>query len=287
MSRRHTTVPFTTIFTSADLATAGLSRGVLVTWLRYGEVHEVAEGVYLPAHLPVTAAVRRIWRDRATALGAKPVSVAGAADVHGLWTPPEVPAFLHRTNRKLALPDDCIERHGPLVVPSAAWTAIQLTRGQELPGALIPLDSALRAGISHAELRSLASRIDGWSGTRALRAALQHCTSQSGSPLESYSRGIMIERGVPEPTLQHEFRIAGRHYFTDFAWAAFNSVGEADGDDKYRREGAVSDEKRRQGALHSVGIHVLRWGWPEVLQKPVVWASGLIRALESNRSAAA
>ena len=287
MSKRHTPVPFTGIFTSADLASARLSRNVLVTWLRHHEVTEVAEGVYLPSDITVTDAMRRVFRDRSTTLGHSPVSVAGAAEIHHLWTPPQVPDFHFRTNRKLPPPDDCVARHGRLLVPTAAWTAVQLTRGQSLAGALIPLDSALRLGVQLDELREFARRLEGWSGTASLRLALEHCTALSGSPLESYSRGGMVEHDVPAPVLQQEFRIRGQRYFADFAWEFANTIGEADGGDKYLEDGAIAAEKRRQGALHSIGLQVIRWGWPEVLRNPLAWVNGLKRALGSSHRGAA
>lgn len=282
MSKRHTPVPFTGVFTSADLAAAHLSRSVLVTWLRHREITEVVDGVYLPAHIEVSEAMRRVFRDRATTLGHTPVSVAGAAEIHHLWTPPSIPNLHFRTNRKLPPPDDCVARHGRLLVPTPAWTALQLTRGQQLAGALISLDSALRLGVRLEELQGLAQRMQGWSGTGALQRALEHCTALSESALESYSRGTMVVHGVPLPTLQHELRVRGQRYRADFFWEFANTIGEADGGDKYQRDGAIADEKRRQGALHTLGLHVIRWGWPELLRWELAWATGLKQALAGS-----
>lgn len=279
MSTPRIPLPFTTVFTSSDVESAGFSKGALVGWRLRGEVQEVCHGVYAPSDLRIDDGVRSVHRSRAATTGDTPLSAVGAAHIHELWLPPVMTPAQRTTNPKRPVPADCLTSQGRLVLPTLAWTALQLARWQPLEGALIPLDSALRRGATIDELRDLAGRMQRWPGTAVLGDALAACCALSGSPLESYSRGLMIRGGISTPTLQQQFVVRGRRYYADFAWRAANTIGEADGAGKYANEAAIHDEKRRQGALQSLGLVVLRWGWHEVLKEPDAWLRGLRAAL--------
>jgi len=279
MSTPRIPLPFTTVFTASDVESAGFTKGALVGWRLRGEVQEVCRGVYAPSGLKVDDRVRSVHRSHAATTGVTPLSAVGAAQIHGLWLPPGITPAQRTTNPKRPVPADCLTTHGRLVLPTLEWTALQLARWQPLEGALIPLDSALRNGASNDALRELAGRMQRWPGTAGLGEALAACSALSGSPLESYSRGLMIRRGIPDPTLQQRFVVHGRRYYADFAWPDVGVIGEADGAGKYAEESAIHDEKRRQGALQSLGLVVLRWGWHEVRREPEAWLRGLRSAL--------
>lgn len=278
MTTRRKPVPFHSVFTTRDLTSAGVTTGALTGWRLRREVQELAPGVYVPAHIEVTESLKLIHASRAITEGRAPLTIAGAAALFGIATPPDMRAAHHRLGDACPIPADCLVEIGGLISPSPAWTALQLTRWQRLEGALISLDSVLRNGVTREELLDLAARMRGWPGTAALQQAVLAASALAGSALESYSRGLCIREGLPLPVLQYEFHLHGRRYLADFCWVERRVVGEADGTGKYVDSRSVYDEKRRQSALHAAGFHVVRWGWAELRPSPDRWLAGM-RAL--------
>lgn len=287
MTKRRIPVLFNKVFTSRDVAEAGVSNSALSGWRARGEVIELAPGVFVPSHLPVTPQMRAIFAGRAIAEGREPLTIAGAAARFGIATPPDMRPAHRRVRDAAPIPPEYLIRESGLLTPTPAWTAIQLARAQRLEGALIPLDSALRNGVDRAELAELASRVSGWSGTALLRQAIDLADSRAGSALESYSRGVCIQGWLPMPELQHPFQVWGNRYYVDFWWPEFGVVGEADGNAKYEQPGAIVAEKRRQAALHSFGLHVVRWGWEELRPSSTAFISGLRALLTAPAATAA
>jgi len=286
MTKRRIPVPFNAIFTTRQLAAEGVTTSALTGWRARGEVTQLSPGVYAPSHLTVTPEMRLIYASRAIAEGREPLTIAGAAARFGIATPPFERATHRRTRDASPVPDDCLVRESGFLTPTMAWTAMQLARAQRIEGALVPLDSAIRNGVDRAELADLASRMHGWSGSALLKRAVELADGRAGSALESYSRGICVQAWLPMPELQHPFRVWGRQYFVDFWWPEFDVIGEADGNGKYLEEGAINAEKRRQAALHSLGLHVVRWGWDELLPSSSAWAAGLRQLLKVHTQAA-
>lgn len=83
------------------------------------------------------------------------------------------------------------------------------------------------------------------------------------SPLESFTRWILRQLGLPPPLLQvdvlHRGVFLGR---VDFAWPELGVVLEADGMVKYV-DGALKAEKRRELALRRAGLEVVRSTWDD------------------------
>lgn len=275
----HISVPFDRPFTSADLDAVGLRIATLRGWRERNAVVEIAKGVFIASALSQSDQWRTIYGSRAIATGRRPVTIAGAALIHDLWTPPLIPKRMHHDTRRHAIPDDVIERRGNLLVPSRAWTALQLARWQPAHAAVIPIDSALRLGCDRTTLQDLADRMMSWPGAAAIPTAIAESDARSESALESWSRLLMVRLKLPRPNLQHELRIGGRHYRPDFLWPEYRVIGEADGMSKYAVGDAIADEKRRQGQLQGSGYVVYRWGWAEVHPNPWLWGEGLRRLL--------
>lgn len=272
-------IPFAHPFTRADLAGAGLTVARLRGWRERNEVREIARGVYIASDLPCPPELAAIWSERSVVKGLLPVSVVGAAHLHGLWIPPNPSVAQQRSDRRHSIPPEVLQELGQLKVPCVAWTAIQLARWQKIEGALVALDSALRSAATVDDLRRYADLISNWPGSGAIRSALDAVDARSESPLESWSRGLMIRHGIPRPDLQHRLHIRGRTYYADFYWAQARVVGEADGLGKYTDREAVHGEKRRQGHMQGAGHSVYRWGWPEVIGDARPWLHGLRRLL--------
>lgn len=152
-----------------------------------------------------------------------------------------------------------------VAVTTLARTAIDLSRSQPLPKALIVIDSALRLGLPREALLQQIGRQSGWCGMQSVARALPLGTPASESPLESESRGRFIDAGLPRPTLQAELRGAsGRRYRVDFFWEQFGLIGEADGWGKFgvsdsERQTAFRREKLREDDLRNAGYRMVRW----------------------------
>lgn len=269
----RTPMPFLRPFTNRDVSAGGYTDMVLRGWLARGEVRLLAKGLYAPIDLARDPHIRALWSSRAVADGTSAVSASAAAGIYGLASPTRLHGWATRSIPLTSLPDEHRREHGGLVVPSLEWTALTIARGQRLPQALIVLDSAIRAGASRDGLLAQVERMARWPGVAHLATAIAHMNPLSESALESVSRGVFIEAGLPTPVLQHRIRAEGATYFADFFWPAFSVIGEADGMSKYERDErgavhAIGAEKRRQAVLERVGYRVVRWMWSDVEPDP-------------------
>ena len=280
-------LPFTTPFTAADVRAAGLSSQSLAGWRKRDEIVIVGRGVFAPSTLTDLERARRIHINRMITSGAHPVSFEGAAILHSLCTPTALPPRHKVPIRRRDLPCDLLERHGRLLVPTRVLTVFELARWQSVPQALIPLECWLRNFPTPEERDTLQQLIDataGWPGTRHIPDALALASRASASALESCSRGLIVQAGLPMPAQQVEFRVESRRYFVDFLWADRRIIGEADGEAKYDPGGkAQFAQHRRQADLQSLGYTVVRWGWPELLPDPRPWLNGLRQIINARR----
>ncbi|GAA1482323.1 hypothetical protein GCM10009624_27630 [Gordonia sinesedis] len=156
-------------------------------------------------------------------------------------------------------------------------TAIDVATTGNFCQALCALDAALRMG---ADRSLMAGLLDDRRrrGAGVARSALAFADAASASVGESWSRGQMIEDGLPLPRLQHRFRGAsGKVYLTDFDWAEL-LIGEFDGLQKYGRlhrpgesaADAVVREKIREDDLRTTGAVIVRWTWSVLERRALV-----------------
>lgn len=276
-------------FTAAELDALGCTKAALRGWRERGEVVEICSGVYVAAHLH-SADLHAIWSDRQVAAAAAVVPVAGAALHYELPKPPDLHGSLFQSRPLTAIPAEHRVAVGPLIMPSLAWTALRLALHQDLSGALISLDGALAKGVQREALRELAVTWSRQPGTRVLLRAIDCADARSGSALESWSRGLMIDAGIPTPVLQQPLHYRGFAMYPDFLWPQAHVIGEADGLEKYGdrfgKADAIGDEKRRQARLQEMGFVVVRWGWRDVRPDPRPWLAALREQLRRRTSAA-
>jgi hypothetical protein len=121
-------------------------------------------------------------------------------------------------------------RHG-VPITSAARTVVDL--GGELPfkDGVVLADSTLRLGrVSMRQLREVLCDCSGWPGTRSAQDVVAFADRKSGSVLESVSRVVFREQGIPAPKTQVAIGDEWEQYGeVDFLWEDFNLIGEADG----------------------------------------------------------
>ena len=236
------------------------------------------------------------------------VSHTTAARLHGLWLPARIDPLIHLTRpgepdrrdhgvriHGSGLPSDQTAVVDGIAVTSMTRSAVDTARGRMLRDALVVLDSAARCAVLDADpggrrlrestswrieatdlgRRSLAAVLahqNAWPGTVVVRDAVGYLDAASESPLESWSRGLMIESRLPLPAVAYAVRGAsGRIYYADFAWPSRRVLGEADGRAKYGLSGvdvtrALRAERGRQRDLEEAGWTVVRWDSTESAQ---------------------
>ena len=201
-----------------------------------------------------------------------------------------------------ALPSHHVTVIDGVRVTTPARTAIDIARTTSLPEALICMDAVLRRFIDQDREAGLPLRMavhdpvliamarqrvaevledmHGWPGTRTAHRALDLADPAAESALESESRGVLIERGVPRPECGFPIVGAdGRTYWADMAWQEGRVIGECDGLVKYADPRALYGEKLRQEAIENAGSRVIRWTRGDVVRSPDRLVGRVLRAL--------
>jgi hypothetical protein len=177
------------------------------------------------------------------------------------------------------LPEGHLARVDGYPVTSLARTAVDVARTSSLRSALVTGDAALRRCGRTAVQAALEDSSE-WADLGRARLALARFDGRSESPLESLSRAVFVEHGLPTPELQVEFHPrVGLTYRADFYWPDHRVVGEADGMVKYDQPGALRAEKIRQEELEDLGLRVVRWTWRDMQVETERTINKLRRAL--------
>jgi hypothetical protein len=106
-------------------------------------------------------------------------------------------------------------------------------------------------------------------GSDRVAAVLGFARAASESVLESRTRVLWHEAGLPPPCQQAVIRADGRFLArVDFLWEDARLIVEVDGLAKYAERGALQDEKARQNRLVAAGYTVRRFTWSDVVHRP-------------------
>ncbi len=175
------------------------------------------------------------------------------------------------------LPPEHLTMVRDIPVTTVARTVIDLSRVVSFRSGVVLADSALRAGTTGQQLHGVLDYCKRWPGRRRALTVVAFASGLSESPLESVSRVVFAQAGVPAPELQVPIfdgtTFVGR---VDFRWGRV--IGEADGLAKYDDPMALRREKVRQMALEDLGFEVVRWTWDEIWRTPDVVLGRLYRA---------
>jgi len=196
------------------------------------------------------------------------------------------------------LPADHLEeRSARLTLTTRARTAVDVARESDrLATAVAILDSALRSGVSPAELREVHEFCRSWPGVRGVGTALDLADGRASNPGESWSRVVLVEQGLAPDDLQVPvYDAEGLIGYADFGWdgrvlGEFDGKGkygipvlpedwEADADEIARR--ALWREKVREDRMRA-GHEVVRWSVAD-LYRPAVLAARVRAARERAR----
>lgn len=184
-------------------------------------------------------------------------------------------------------------RRDDIMITSLARTAWDVARGSSLEGAVITLDSALRARPDlEPALQATHARSRHHPGARTARFALALADGRAANGGESYARVQLYRYHVPSPELQvpildHAGNEIG---IVDFAWDGDRHVAEFDGKIKYQRyvkpgespSDVVFREKQREDAIRNTGRGMTRFVWGDLHRSRVSTTMAKLRAALQN-----
>jgi hypothetical protein len=163
------------------------------------------------------------------------------------------------------LPDHHCTVVDELAATSVARTVLDIARTASLRATLVTGDAAILRCGKTAIAEALCDS-EAWADLGRARRSIARLDGRSESPLESVSRAIFIERGLPTPEPQAELNPEPQlTYRVDFYWRADGVVGEADGLGKYTGPASLRAEKLRQERLEQMGLRVIRWTWRDIV----------------------
>ena len=170
-----------------------------------------------------------------------------------------------------------IQRIAGRLATTPAWTAIEVARQLPRPRALATLDAALHSACcTPAELARAADEQHGRRGIVAARELLQYADGRAESAMESESRLVMIDRGLPLPELQYEIVSRdGEVYRVDFAWPDAMLVAEYESVDWHAGRAELLRDRKRLAAIQELGWILVPIVTSDVRQHPDRLASRL------------
>ncbi|GAA4608022.1 hypothetical protein GCM10023195_31030 [Actinoallomurus liliacearum] len=239
--------------------------------------------------IDVAAAILSFRRPDAVA------SHRSAARIHGIETlkpPPDVVTLTrpaeapgrgkHRGIRveRATLPRDHLrsERGIPLTTP--ARTVVDLARTLPFREGVVVADSALFLRRTGREaLIRVVEDCARWPGIERARAVVDFAHPRARSPLESITRVMFAEQGLPPPEVGV---LVGEddEIFTevDFLWPDRRTIAETDGLVKYTSPERLRTEKLKQERLEELGFTVVRLTWRQITERPEESAARVRRA---------
>ena len=169
-----------------------------------------------------------------------------------------------------ALPAEHVVSYRGVLLTSVPRTVIDLARTLPSAEGVAVADSALHAGLtSKAELSAVIADCARWRGLRRARDVTAFSDGRAESVLESLSRAVFHQAGLPPPDLQvwvgDDEEVIGR---VDFLWRRYRTIGEADGALKYQNPARARAQLERDARLRAAGYEVVHFTWPEITRVP-------------------
>ena len=169
-----------------------------------------------------------------------------------------------------ALPAGHVVSYRGVLLTSVPRTVIDLARTLPFAEGVAVADSALYARLtSKRELAAVIAECPRWQGLQRAREVTAFSDARSESVLESLSRAVFHQFGLPPPDLQvwvgDDAEVIGR---ADFLWRRYNTIGEADGAFKYQTPARARAQLERDARLRAAGYEVVHFTWPEITRAP-------------------
>ncbi|OBA88489.1 hypothetical protein A5662_25180 [Mycobacteriaceae bacterium 1482268.1] len=242
-----------------------MSRGTLASHIRSGAVTRVWRGVYSPSPPDVVGKLNGldlIARERMVACMSTAAQMYGfdtekGERIHvldpGVRMRPAAGLMVHqRTGAPLT------RVHNRLAT-APAWTAVEVARTLRRPRALATLDAALRSkSCTSDDIRAAIVEQKGRRGIVKVRELIEHADGRAESAMESETRLVFIDGGVPLPELQFEIvDKCGDLWRVDFIWPDAMLVAEYDSMEWHANPAAVKRDRIKTARLQECGYSVL------------------------------
>jgi hypothetical protein len=174
-----------------------------------------------------------------------------------------------------ALPADDIVDIDGLLVTSIARTAVDIALMSDRETAVCVIESAMRRGVSLAEMKSLvASR----RGRRRLEEWWNLADARSANPLETRARLPLIDAGIPPDELQFPVDVGELILYVDMAYKERKVAIETDGRDPHLARQQFIWDRRKWTLLRESGWIVVHLTWADV-HRPFYVVQTVRRAL--------
>ncbi len=304
------------VFRRDDLTAWGIDATVVQAMVRKGHWRKIRYGVYADAddlpgsdgdassmHAIQCAAAIKALRLPAYVFGPSAALLHQLPIQNGLVHQPHLVRYPYRDirvlnrspNRPSSLPDVSVVSHDLQPAQLTMWEGIPIV-GRPLAAvsaacharpdwAVGLLDAVLWDG--SATLQGLDEIIREWPLLRGIgtaHRALELARPGAQTILETLSRLRLMQIGLDEPELQHEFGDEeGLIGYADMFWESLGVIGEADGRLKYATRDDLFKEKRREDRLRALGYIVVRWTWDEIMTDPKAVARRVLAASRVSR----
>lgn len=260
-----------------ELLSAGISSAALYRAVADGTVIRMARGVYrvgpaggFAGMVACAKALRGVVScDSAALVHGWPM--AHTPSRHSITVPrnrglvPSSGVLVHRVDLPVS---DLGEVEG-LQGTSPLRTVLDCARRLPLARAVAIADSALRAGLDAAELRSSAVSASG-TGAAKVRRVAALVDPEAGSVLESVLRVLLSLAGLPPSHTQFPVRDARGQLvaLVDFAYELQRLLVEGDGFEFHRGRTDYRNDRRKANAFLIGGWMLLRFSWEDVMGSP-------------------
>lgn len=187
-----------------------------------------------------------------------------AAALHGFDTEPDDsihvldPGIRMRPNPQLKVHQRVgapLKRARGRLATAPAWTAVELARTLRRPRALAVLDAALHSGAcTRDDLTASVHEQQGRRGIVNVRELLSYADGRAESAMESETRLVFIDGGLPLPELQYEIvDKCGKRWRVDFAWPAAKVAAEYDSAEWHANPDAFKHDRMKTARLQECG----------------------------------
>ena len=167
-----------------------------------------------------------------------------------------------------------------------AWTAVELARTLRRPRALAVLDAALhcRACIRD-ELTAVIREQKGRRGIVKVRELVEYADGRAESAMESETRLVFIDGGLPLPELQYEIvDKCGKLWRVDFAWPDAMLAAEYDSVEWHANPDAFKHDRMKIARLQECGWSLVPIVVDDVRRRPIDLVARISGHLEQRSS---
>jgi putative AbiEi antitoxin of type IV toxin-antitoxin system/uncharacterized protein DUF559 len=260
-----------------ELRRCGLSRTMVRTRVRRGQLHWLHQGVYAVGHEKVGLEGQFLAAVKACGAGA----ILSHYSAGALWrmvewddrgpevTIKDTTPRIHkgvRIHRTRVLDPSDVRRHRRIPATSPARTALDLCSRLADRPARRAVRQALSTGLLNARQLLRILEVQGQRpGARRLRRIVAAGVAPTRSELEDVVLDLILAAGLGRPDVNVPIMLDGRRLVPDFRWPDRRLIVEADGRAWHDNKVAREDDAERQAVLEAHGERVVRVSWEQAV----------------------